>query len=161
MRKKANIVNVIVIGLVVCVLGCAGVIPDPIVHTPIAQDYVIGVEKKEIVLDTPFKIKRTINELCFFYTDSLIEANLSKPPKFPDGENLEITAVAVDQNQVAYAFDKISRGGGDMYCMRPFGKDVKKYLYLHRKNISFVSLILSSNRRVKLKRIEWLSYNKI
>ena len=128
----------------------------PFVATPITSNTVIDSEEKVFIFEKPFKPYKPINKVCFEYPDKLDATVISEPPKFPDGESLNITAYVFDQNGKRYELDYIENSVENYLCLRP---DYDGWLKISDKDVSFIKLTVKSNRRIRMSKIQWVSYH--
>lgn len=130
---------------------------NPFSHTLISNNLVIDKVGQEIIFDKPFKPKKQVNKVCFDYFDKLKVLDISKPPVFPDETPLLITGYLVDKKGKRYDLDNISKNGTNYLCLTP--EYTSEWLNIYKKDISFLKLYVSSNRKFNVSKIEWESYN--
>lgn len=98
-----------------------------------------------------------MNKICFEYSEKLKIDSITKPPKFPDGTPLVITSYLIDQNGKKYETNGISQNGENYICFAP--ENYVAWLDISKQNISFIKLVVKSNPKIKVSKIEWKSYN--
>ena len=130
---------------------------NPFVHTPISDAIVIDNGEQEIVFDKPFKPEKQVNEVCFEYPEKLKIDSITKPPKFADGKLLVIKSYLIDQNGEKWETNSITRNRESYICFTP--ENYSDWLDISKSNISFIKLVVSSNPKIKVSKIEWKTYN--
>jgi hypothetical protein len=130
---------------------------EPFVYRTISKGAIIDTNEQEIVFDSPFKPKKMVNKVCFEYTDNLIaDKSGTLSPKFPDGLPLQLNVFVLDQNGRKYALDHIENSFENYHCILPSDKS---WLEISKTNTTFVKLVVSSNRKINISLIQWVSYD--
>lgn len=145
-----------IISLLIMLMTFACKAGNPFIQTPISGAMVIDTKEQVIVFDKPFKPKKMINKICFGYSDTLVAKSISEPPKFSDGTSLKLTAIVVDQNSKEYTLSYIENSPQGNLCIRPENED---WFDVSKTNTTFIKLVVSSNRKINLSKIEWVSYD--
>jgi hypothetical protein len=160
MRKYSKPIYLIAISL--CFIMVSGAISckpkDPFVTTPIIGPIVIDTAEQEIVFAQPYKPVKQVVKVCFAYADDLNAFPISKPPLFPDGVRLELTASIIDQHGSNYKLTHVENSVDNYYCISPRSD---AWLKISESDTTFLKLIVRSNRRINISRIEWVQYNAL
>lgn len=153
--RKGLILNLAFLPFLLFMFACKT--SDPFVSTPISDVVIIDTNEQEILFNKPFKPKKMVNKVCFEYSDKLIADKLgAKPPSFPDGSPLQLTAFVIDQNGKKYALDHIENSFENYHCILP---QDKSWLEISKTDATLVKLLVRSNRKINLSKIEWVSYD--
>jgi hypothetical protein len=83
--------------------------------------------------------------------------NPADPPKFADGTPLLITSYLIDNRNEKLELNSITRNGENYFCFVP--ENYTEWLAISKKNASFVKLLVQSNRKINVSKIEWKTYN--
>jgi hypothetical protein len=131
---------------------------DPFLETPISGETTLELEPKEFNFKKPFKPEKPMNKICFAYTGDLTSENISDPPKFRDGEELNIIATVVDQDGKQYQFDHITNSVDQYICLAPTSSG---WLDINKRSVTFLKLTARSNRPINISKIQWVSYHPL
>lgn len=154
-NKLERSIRVLFLIVLLVVVACKP--SNPFVHTPISDTIVIDDNERVIVFDKPYKPKKQVNEICFEYVDNLEIVAIEKPPLFADGTPLIITSYLVDHYNEKHELSNISKNAPNTLCFTP--KNYGEWLDVSKREVTFVKLIVRSNRKIDLSKIEWNSYN--
>ena len=130
---------------------------NPFVETPIIGQTVIDTYEQEFVFEKPFKPNKQVNKICFAHSDNLTVDSISEPPKFSDETPLKLTAFIVDQNGRKYELNDIENSVENYLCIVP--SEYGEWLDISKTKIVFIKLVVSSNRKVNMSKIQWVGYN--
>jgi hypothetical protein len=138
-----------------CMVACKP--SNPFIHIPISGEIVIGNNEQIIVFDKPFKPTKQVNEICFEYVGNLKIDAIEKPPLFADSTPLIITNYLVDNYNEKHELSNISKNLPNTLCFTP--KNYGEWLNVSKKEVTFIKLIVRSNRKIDVSKIEWNSFN--
>ena len=130
---------------------------NPFVHTEISGPITIDHSEKEITFERAFKPKKQANEICFRYSENLKIGLIKDPPKFSDGTPLVIDLHLFDQKDIRYEFSSISTNKEGTICFVP--DNYNEWQEISTKQTLFVKMIVRSNQKLEVSKIEWESYN--
>ncbi len=156
MKSLSGLIIILVIAsALVSSLSC--VRSNPFVKVNISGPIVIDEDEKKIVFVEPFIPRRQVVRVCFEFGENMVVHSVSEPPSFPDGTRLRLTATLIDIRERKYDLTHIAKSAQESLCISPELSD--EWTNISKNKVSFVKLEVSSNRSIKIKRIEWVSFN--
>lgn len=155
-RHKLRVATLTILVIVVVqILGCKP--SQPFSYLQISGEIVLDSNEQRLVFAEPFKPSKQSNIVCFRYSEPLKVEYVDKPPKFPDGKPLLITAKLTDETGKIILLNNISRNGPDYLCLTP--EEYKWWITTYKTDIQFTELSVQSNRTIKISKIEWEMHN--
>jgi len=148
--QYALAISVIVAGFTACRSS------NPFTHTLISKEISIDINDQEISFERAFVPKKQVSEVCFEYLDSLSASKIGEPPRFRDGQALDLTAFVIADDGSSYRLDHIVNSVDHYLCMSP---NFDNWLDISKADKRFVKLIVRSNRQIHLSKIEWIAYD--
>jgi hypothetical protein len=153
--RLISLFNLVSLFVVISYFGCQK--GNPFVHTKISEHVFIDSQEREFIFDQPFKPKKMINKVCFEYTDSLKpDKSGTKFPEFSDGTQLKLKAFVIDQNGKRYELNNIENAFDNYICVLP---ESESWRDISKTDTVFVKLLVHSNKKLNLSKIQWVSYN--
>ncbi len=151
-----SVVTIILIAVPLLNQACKPL--NPFTYTPISKNVVVDSNRQALVFDSPFLPRKQVNDVCFNYKGDLrIPRYISEPPEFTDGVALKLDVILVEESGKHYKADKTTENGPNYLCFAPSNHE--EWLKISEKNVKFVKIFLSSNRKLEVSKIEWKSYN--
>lgn len=141
--------------LLLCVSSCKP--SNPFEYVQISGELIIDSDPQVLNFDRPFKPVKQVNEVCFQYDENVTIEYVTKPPTFPDGKPLLITASLTTQDERTIELNNITRNKEHYLCLTP--KEYDWWISIYKSDINFIALTVRSNRKIKISKIEWETYN--
>lgn len=155
-RNKLRVATLVITAIaLVQILACKP--SKPFSYVQISGETVLDTNEQKFVFAEPFKPLKQVNDVCFWYSETMKVESVDKPPKFPDGKPLIITAKLADRTGKVIELSKITRNATDRLCLVP--EDYNWWLSIYKTDIQLTELSVQSNRTIKISKIEWEMHN--